>query len=221
MRRAIIVLMFTLSLYGCNRSVQQETEPPTDFSITEVPFTMDYNDKSIECKSVELYQSQVNYEWHPLMIIRFDTSNLTEEDIHWLTTSQDFRHDPDMDISVFYYSEQNDINLERMSPIEKYTNSDKKELTYIYYEDSSGTRKDFSDIEVHVSISLKQEKEHEVWEAGKKVTKNYIYHYEIRINSDKGEYITRDVHPESDITEEERQMFETGLADTARILGLL
>lgn len=220
MKKWILLFLCAVFLTGCNGPETKETERPTEFEITEIPFTMDYNGKNIACKSVELYQSKVNYKWHPHMIIRFDTSNLTEDDIHWITTAQDFGLHPDMDITVFYYSEQNDISTEIMPLVEKYTNSDTKELTYIFYEYMSGTREDFSDIEVHVSIDLAQKEKHEVWNNGKKQEENYIYSYDFRINDNDGECIKRDVRPDTDITEEENRMFEQGLGSIAKLFGM-
>lgn len=237
MRKVITIIMLCAVLCGCSllggctdgsqfgdpgAAKVEETERPTRFRITELPFTMDYNGKSITCKSVELYQSQVNYEWHPYMIIRFDTSDLTEEDIHWLTTA-DFSvgiKPKDLDVDAHYYSEQNDISYEYFPQAVEYTNSDTHELVDIFYQYDEGTRKDFSDIEVAVSISLTQEEKHEVDTRGKIQEENYVYTYDFQINGDDEDGLKRDVRPDTDITEEERGMFERGLANIAKRYGL-
>lgn len=160
----IFLLAFTLMLTACKSDYEEEGKKTTEKDVTvvtksergiekevnSIPYDgMNYNDSTLGIKSVKLCQMQHDDGYMPYVIVEFDISKLSEEDIYWL-----FENDEkDFDIHVYIDSEKNRIDFENMNTL--YLGKDSNETMciftlYDYY------KFDMSDMAVTVCVNLKQ-----------------------------------------------------------------
>lgn len=219
MKKLIVVLLFATLLCGCS------SEPPytdPEYDVTQIPYdALVYNDTKMPIKSIEIYQSQVNYEWLPYMIIRFDITDISDEQIHWLTTAESLTEGADLDIKLRYTSVQNEQASEAWPLVKKYYNRSEQELVYLYCDYNAGSRKDYSDISVKMNIDVRQEetyigRNH----SGSKKELHKFNKYKIRINGSLDDAVRVEVRPEAEMSDLDRQYFEKGFGEIAGYLGL-
>lgn len=160
----IFLLAFVLTITGCGNGYEEEEEKTTENDgtvvtksesgikkrVNSIPYDgMNYNDSNLGIKSVELCQMQYDDGYMPYVIVEFDISKLSEEDIYWL-----FENDEkDFDIHVYIDSEKNRIDFQSMNIL--YLGKDNRKTIciftlYDYY------KFDMSDMEVNICVDLLQ-----------------------------------------------------------------
>lgn len=160
----IFLLAFVLTITGCGNGYEKEEEKTTENDgtvvtksesgikkrVNSIPYDgMNYNDSNLGIKSVELCQMQYDDGYMPYVIVEFDISKLSEEDIYWL-----FENDEkDFDIHVYIDSEKNRIDFQSMNIL--YLGKDNRKTIciftlYDYY------KFDMSDMEVNICVDLLQ-----------------------------------------------------------------
>ena len=53
--------------------------------LNSLPYTFDYNDKEITLLHIGTYQTIINHEYYPFIHYKFDVSQLTDDEIYWLS----------------------------------------------------------------------------------------------------------------------------------------
>lgn len=96
-RLLVFALCFGLGVTGCsNRAPEESMEIDEDgnyihvsnlstvYSPAELPYSVPYNETEIVFNSIDVYQDKYNSEYRVNVLITLDTSNLTEDEYHWL-----------------------------------------------------------------------------------------------------------------------------------------
>lgn len=155
-------LVFVLTLTGCGNAYEEEKTTEQDGTVVtksesgikkrvnSIPYDdMNYNDSTLGIKSVELCQMQYNDGYMPYVIVQFDISKLSKEDIYWL-----FENDEkDFDINVYIDSEKNRIDFQNMDILYLGKDSNKTICIFTLYD---YYKFDISDMEVTVCVDLLQ-----------------------------------------------------------------
>lgn len=156
-------LVFVLTLTGCGNAYEEEektteqdgtvvtkSESGIKKRVNSIPYDdMNYNDSTLGIKSVELCQMQYNDGYMPYVIVQFDISKLSKEDIYWL-----FENDEkDFDINVYIDSEKNRIDFQNMDILYLGKDSNKTICIFTLYD---YYKFDISDMEVTVCVDLLQ-----------------------------------------------------------------
>lgn len=160
----IFFLLFVFTLTGCGNEYEEEEEKATEQDgtvvtksesgiekrVNSIPYDgMNYNDSTLGIKSVELCQMQYDDGYMPYVIVQFDISKLSEEDIYWL-----FENDEkDFDINVYIDSEKNRIDFQNMDILYLGKDSNKTICIFTLYD---YYKFDISDMEVTVCVDLLQ-----------------------------------------------------------------
>lgn len=163
-RWIIFFLLFVFTLTGCGNEYEEEEEKTTEQDgtvvtksesgvekrVNSIPYDgMNYNDSTLGIKSVELCQMQYDDGYMPYVIVQFDISKLSEEDIYWL-----FENDEkDFDINVYIDSEKNRIDFQNMDILYLGKDSNKTIFIFTLYD---YYKFDISDMEVTVCVDLLQ-----------------------------------------------------------------
>lgn len=160
----VILTIAVLVLTGCGNGYEEEKIETTETdgtvvieretgiekNVKSIPYdSMNYNDSTFGIKSVDLCQMEYKNGYMPYVIVEFDISTLSEEDIYWLYENDQ----KDFDICVYIDSEKNRIDFENMDTL--YLGKDDSKVIciftlYDYY------KFDMSDMEVTVCVNVKQ-----------------------------------------------------------------
>lgn len=131
-----------------------ENEHGITKTVKSIPYSdIRYNDKNITLSSVDIYNLESEHGYYPLVVIRFDFSSLTEDDIYWLMKDQ---HSVIrvFDPYIYFTSEQNNLDSERMK--EWFSEYDNETAMYIFCI-SDEFKNDFSDADVTVVLDIEQD----------------------------------------------------------------
>lgn len=216
MKRLWIPYLTILALAcGCgsteNQAVQQEEDKPTTehLIVSSLPYPdLHYNDKVLKIKDITLYQAHDDekFLYHPYCIVRFDASDMTEEDLHYLgegdISQSRYAY---LNVDCEYTSPSNEIEDDDMDSITHYI--DGSDVVYTFYDYSqSFAQHSLEDMYVEVDIDIIQ--------SGGKIIKMYEEmpknFYDIKINGDSD--IKIEVKDDSQIPESENNMMEKGFA---------
>lgn len=215
MRKSLILAVMILSLAGCGTQTEPIDRGVTEYIKDASYPDMHYNGKALKINDIKIYQRHDtdNFKYLPYCVVRIDLSNLTEEDIHYLTTAD---HTANRMVqlltTVEYSSEANEISDDRMPNIVNYTDQETNERVYIYYDYECGAKKPLDDIAVDYEVEIVQDEKYE--ENGRSENKRNKYYY--TINDDSENVI--DIRDISEMPESEHEMFEEGLARMASIM---
>lgn len=215
MKKIIAIAICGLLLSGCSSPPQKHPDGQTvkqgeSITVTALPYPeLKYNDKVLKINDIRIYQSysEKDYYYNPYLIIRFDKSDLSDEDLHYLCTGDlsQSRY-AYMSITPYYYSESNDIRTERISEITRYTDGD--ELVYAYYDYKQREAiHPLDDISFSIDIDIIQSNG-ELVQMTDDAIKN---RYDIKINGNSD--IKIDVLNDSEIPETENTMLEKGFGE--------
>ena len=128
-----------------------ESDGRKTVSVSELPASVPYNDKSISLTSVAFYQNCTNYSYSLFTVITLDVSALDDSEIHWLRNS-------DLDVDSYITCEANEYDFDSSYPLGNVLFTDSKELVFV--EMSSlfkENRYGFEDSKVRVSVLVTQE----------------------------------------------------------------
>lgn len=203
-----VVLALMVLLTGCGPSEPPYSDP--SYTVDTLPYDMDYNGTKIPIKSVEIYQDKVNYEWSPYLVIHFDITDVSDDQLHWLTTVDWSSLEADLDIDATYSSAQNELKYSHFSLMKKYYNRDEQDLAFLYLGYLDKGRKDFSDIVGDVDIKLRQD---ETYTDSSKKEKHKFNYYNIDINRGTEISIERSVRPTDDLSDMEENMYIKGFEE--------
>lgn len=211
MRRILILALACILLSGCSgtnsASAPAQEDTTERITATSLPYPdLKYNDKVLKIKDISLYQSysEKKYVYNPYLIIRFDRSELTDEDIHYLCDGDlaQSRY-AYLHIDCNYSSESNDIKKDSMNQIIRYT--DGNDLVYSFYDyEQNMAQNTFDDITIQLNIDIIQS-DGKIIKMYDDCGKNY---YHITINGDSE--IKIEVKDESEIPKSENDMLEKG-----------
>ncbi len=208
---AVLLMCSTFVLSACDGSSAPPTtqvDKGTHESITEIPFTMKYNDKDVILTDISFYDTKLTSSptWHPYMIARFDLSALTEDE-RQLIMEPDFDRNGirgrDLSVDCNYTSEQNDVEFNMMPSIATYYDGDG--VVFAFYDYNVKGRKDFSDLEARFDVHITQDEKYE--ENGHKDHK--VNEYTCYINQFDGLEIP--VLDESEIPASDQHMIAQGM----------
>ena len=119
-----------------------------------LPADVSYNGKSVTLTDVRVFQDYIGYQYYLFVTATYDISELTESEIHWLTT-EDFKG------HAYITSEQNSIDFEPLKLTDWTYDSKSMVVSFSSLGKSYVARHDFSDLELTVVGDFKQEEEYE------------------------------------------------------------
>lgn len=121
-------------------------------NVKSIPYArLKYDTEYFALSDVTLYDSYSDYEHALCVILDFDFSTLSEKSIHWMMEKDDFMDDT-FDVDVYIDSPSNGVDFESMRHLYTLYSSD---TTYVAFL-SDGMMHDFSDVELTVSLDIKQ-----------------------------------------------------------------
>ncbi len=212
------VILAVMMLTGCEGDTQpvvqtQTPQKPKDITVSSLPYPeFTYNGKPFHITDIALYQSynDERFIYNPYLIVKFDISALTDEDLHYLGSGDIGQmRGAYLDVTPWYYSKSNNLAVESMPQIAKYR--DGAEIVFCFYDYSqSFATKSLEDMEVHLDISITQADNNivtmysqEERELEEKCT--------IMINGSSD--IKIEVLPESEVPETESKMLSKGFQE--------
>ena len=211
MKKFILFILLCLMLSGCssNKTDEKPTVTPTitpteellteeqlielqqelldeeKFSVSELPYKVKYNDKSISLKEVGYYSFKDGKSQELAVVLTFDIKKLSEDDIEWLLD--------DIETELYLTNKKNNINNRKMTKIGNLRYTDAKELLMIYVPNlwDGANRFAFEDCHIDISVKVKQLDTYEL--AGKEFNNNeYIDCY--------ADITKEDIKPLSDVS---------------------
>lgn len=206
MKKKIIgmILLLIFSLSGCSGESGKEGIMAT---IEEIPYdNLQYNGDTLTLEDVEVYQeiSSSGYGYYPTVIVILDKSSLSDENFYWMNENRD------IDVTCYLDEGKNKIDFGRMTRIKSYYNDSK--LVYIFTEFEE-YKYDFIDTKIIVSIDLTQEEEYDYKKDDGTTSKlNKVNRYNCYVNASYSD-IKKDVKELSELSEEEKKMYQEGLAE--------
>ena len=165
--------------------LQQELLDEEKFSVSELPYKVKYNDKSISLKEVGYYSFKDGKSQELAVVLTFDIKKLSEDDIEWLLD--------DIETELYLTNKKNNINNRKMTKIANLRYTDAKELLMIYVPNlwDGANRFAFEDCHIDISVKVKQLDTYEL--AGKEFNNNeYIDCY--------ADITKEDIKPLSDVS---------------------
>lgn len=183
----LLLIMFSIFITGCHKLEipQLETGPDgeqvnvlpngLDCKLKKLPYKMDFDGKSIIYSSVDIYQMESEHGYYPFVVMCIDLTSLTDDEIYWS------KEEDSIESEVFFQSPSNDINFTTMNYVSSFDKDKYRYFVFGYFDES---KKDFSDIELNCTITLKQAtKDSE----GFNLKNEYTYHVN-GVNGDTNNY---------------------------------
>lgn len=167
---ALFLFIFTLK---ANSLVSEPIDDGTVETAYSLPHLIGYNEKNVSLCEVSPYQLKSGYTNKLLVIIKFDISELDEDELYWFKES-------DLDLCVIAFHEKNDITVGRCSLYGTLL-FDAGDLYYVY-DLSRDCRYDLSGVSLYVDVDLRQEETYSVEnERGFLVEKHIVNHIDYNV----------------------------------------
>lgn len=149
-----------------------------------IPYNdLEFNGSLFGISSVVLCQKQTDNGYSPLVFVRFDLSNLTDEEFGKLIQNYDSHSDGVFALTAAFSSEKNQVVNENFWV---YEYSLEKDNAYFLMYSEKEYQNDLSDIEVSISIDIDQDDIYSYKEDGETKEANIVYAYTIWINKGYG-----------------------------------
>lgn len=185
-RLVTMFLIFCLFLCGCSSATSNPPNKKTDSSGNDIrsslsgietivnifPCPVQYNDSIFYLESVDFYESysEDSFSYFLYCIVTFDVSNLTDSEIHWLTTE-------DINVSVSYNSADEGYDFVNMPKIGVLHIPDTQKLVYSFAPSNfSSYRHSFAKKDIVLLAKVQQEEMYEIKE-GLKANKEHMVSY--------------------------------------------
>ncbi len=209
MKKALLVISTSLFLSACSSGQNiSETEDTYFIPVDSLPYPIQINAETFSLEDVSIYRNtdESGFEYSPYVSVRFDISNMSEQELHWMI------EDDCLDISCYFTSEQNKVDFESIPHIKSYYTD--SEYISLFGKYSTSYRYDLSDIELSVSVRVKQETEHPYVDSeGETSMLNDWKYYSISFNDTYG--LENPIKDISEMPDKEYEMLIEGMYDIA------
>jgi len=83
-----------------------------NYSMKTIPFDMTIEEKSVPLCNTSFFEYHADHGYTAYFIASLDRSNLSDDDIYWLTKFDDKKHCKTIDFNVYAYSEKNELSTD-------------------------------------------------------------------------------------------------------------
>lgn len=105
----------------------------TSWSIASIPFEMDLDGKAVQIASMNFFELYADHGYTAYILVSLDRTNLSDDDIYWMTKSDKYTTSKELDMNVYATSEENEIDGKTLNSAG--SAYDEQYLYFLFYSD--------------------------------------------------------------------------------------